>query len=187
MKIKTILKTLFIICFISGIISCKDKTEDKLEIVEKEKTERKTDTIEKEKSKIITVYNFDNQQELSAYNKLNLDATHPNLLNPNMSNSDYDMVMKSWTDLHQRIGAYLSENKFNWEVKDKSISIVHKIYFKSNGEIENYFFNILNENVTKEKKEQFAKLISTFAKANQIEFKKDEKFAQCGKTKYMNR
>ena len=95
--------------------------------------------------------------------------------------------MKSWTDLHQSIGKYLSENEFKWEVKDSSITIVQKIYFNTNGEIENYFFNVLNKNVTKEKQEQFANLISSFAKGNKIQFKKDEKFAQCGKTKYLNK
>ncbi len=169
MKLKTISKVLFIIMIITGISSCKEKTETA------------------NNGKEIGVFNFDDKQELSEYDKLNLDETHPNLLNPQISKSDYDSVMKSWTDLHQRIRQYLSENEFNWGVEDSSITIVQKIYFNSSGEIENYFFNVLNKNVTKEKKERFANLISAFAKDNRIEFKKEGKFAQCGKIKYLNK
>ncbi len=172
MRIKLIFKGIFIFTIITGIYGCKEKTESKTDIVETEKK--------------IGVFNFDNKQELAEYNRINLDDTHPNLLNPQISKSDYNVVMESWTDLHQRIGAYLSKNEFNWEVKDSSISIVQKIYFNPNGEIENYFFNVLNENVTKEKKEQFADLISTFAKDNRIDFKRDENYAQCGKINYPN-
>ena len=115
-----------------------------------------------------------------------MDENHPNLLNPEISKSDLNAVMKSWTDLHQRIGAYLFENEFNWDIEDSSTTIVQKIYFNSDGEIENYFFHVLNENVTKEKKELFADLILNFAKKNKIEFESVGKFAQCGKTKYLN-
>ena len=173
MKLKTIFKGLFIILIITVIYSCNEKTENKTEIVE---TERK-----------IGVFNFDNKQELTKYNRMNLDDTHPNLLNPQISKSDYNVVMESWTDLHQRIGTYLYENGFNWDVEDSSIEMVQKIYFNKNGEIENYFFNVLNENVTEEKKEQFANLISDFAKDNSIEIERDGNFAQCGKTRYLNK
>ncbi len=173
MKFNYLLKAIFIISIIIGINSCKGKTKNKVEIVNNKKE--------------IGVFDFDDKQKLSIYNKLNLDETHPNLLNPQISKSDYNSVMKSWIDLHQRIGQYLSENEFTWGVKDNSITIVQKIYFKNNGVIQNYFFKVLNKDVTKEKKEQFANLVSTFAKDNQIEFKRDGDFAQCGKTKYLNK
>ncbi|SDB31472.1 hypothetical protein SAMN03097699_0654 [Flavobacteriaceae bacterium MAR_2010_188] len=172
MKLKLIFKELFILIALIGISSCKQDAK------------KKTDSIEKTRS--IGIYNFDNKQELIEYNKMNLGESHPNLLNPQISKTDYDSVMESWTDLHQQIGNYLSENKFTWEVEDETITIVHKIYFEPNGEIENYFFNVLNQTVTKEKKEQFADLISDFAETNRIDFKRDKSFAQCGKTKYLN-
>ncbi|MEH6535647.1 MAG: hypothetical protein V7719_04595 [Psychroserpens sp.] len=175
MKFKTIIKPLFIILVTLGITSCNEKTESKVEIV------KNANLIP------IGIFNFDNKQQLAQYNKLNLDKTHPNLVNPKISKSDYNSVMKSWTDLHQRIGTYLSENRFNWETEDNSINIIHKIYFKPNGEIENYFFNVLTKNVTKEKKERFANLISDFAMDNRIDYKKEGNFAQCGKTKYLNK
>ncbi len=173
MKLKTFWKGLFILIVLIGVSSCKQHPKKKTENDEKTKT--------------IGVFNSANEQELTEYIKLNLDESHPNLLNPQISKTDYNTVIESWTDLHQRIGNYLVENKFTWETKDEAISIVQKIYFDHNGEIENYFFNILNPNVTKEKKEQFAKLISEFAKTNRIDLKRDKSFAQCGKTKYLNK
>lgn len=172
MKLKTILKVFFILTIITGISSCKKKIENQSDVIENKKE--------------IRVFNFDNKQQLSDYNKLNLDQTHPNLLNPQIARSDYNSVRKSWTDLHQSIAEYLAKNEFNWGVEDTSIVIVQKIYFNANGEIKDYFFNVLNENVTKEKKEQFANLITAFAKSNKIELNRDKQFAQCGKTKYMS-
>lgn len=134
----------------------------------------------------VSVFNFENKDQLLEYNKLNLDDSHPNLLNPKISKSKYEAVMKSWTDLHQRIGKYLSNNGFAWDVEDNSVTIVQKIYFNSKGEINYYFFNILNEKVTQERKEQFSNLILNFSKENKIDFTTDRKFAQCGKTKYLN-
>lgn len=174
MNFKTILKTIVIGSLILGIISCGDKKDDKEEITQNKKNEK------------ITVFNFDNKQQLAEYNKLNLDENHPNLLNPEISKSDLNKVIKSWTDLHQRIGKTMAEQGFKWDVEDSSITIVHKIYFNSNSEIESYFFNVLNDNVSNQKKEEFAELISNFAVNNKIEYKSEGKFAQCGKTKYLS-
>jgi len=135
----------------------------------------------------ISVYNFSNKLELATYNKLNLDESHPNLLNPQISKTDHNAIIDSWTDLHQKIGSYLSQNDFSWEVEDSTISIVQKIYFKPNGAIKHYFFNVLNKSITEEKKVQFSNLIIEFAKRNQIAIKRDKPFAQCGKTKYLNK
>lgn len=173
MKLKAYYSKLLIVLAIIATQGCKEKVANKTETVEK--------------AKLIGVFDFDNKEELSAYTKLNLDKTHPNLLNPQISKSDYNSVVKSWTDLHQRIGGFLSENNFDWGVKDSTITIVQKIYFKPNGEIKNYFFNILNKNLTKEKREQFSNLITNFAKQHSIKFQSDESFAQCGKTKYVNK
>ena len=168
-------KSLFGLAFfltIGVINGCKENTENK--------------TVSTKEPNLIGIYNFDNKQELADYNELNLDENHPNLLNPQISKSDYNSVIKSWTDLHQKIGIYLSKNNFTWDVNDNTISIFQKIYFEPNGQIKHYFFNVLNQNITNEKKEQFASLISEFAKTHKIDFQLDNNFAQCGKTKYLN-
>ena len=137
-------------------------------------------------SKFVAVYNYDNEQDLIQYNTLDLDQSHPNVLNPQISKADYDSVTKSWTALHQNIGAYLAKRDFNWDVEDETIMIVQKIYFEPNGSIKHFFFKILNPNVAFHKKEQFGRLISTFSKSNGINFQLDNRFAQCGKTQYSN-
>lgn len=172
MKSKTILKIIISFVILVSINSCTSN----------EKKELKNTSNSKE----ISVFNYDDSEQLAAYNKLNLDETHANLLNPQISKDDFSTVRTSWIDLHQKIGKHLSENNFHWGVKDSTITIVQKIYFNPKGDIENYFFNVLNDNVSKEKKEQFADLILTFAKNNQIGIKRDENFAQCGKTRYLN-
>lgn len=170
MKFKVFFKMFLISIILTGLFACNGKIKNNVQNAEEPKS--------------IGVYNYDNKQELKEFNQLNLDDTHPNLLNPQVSKSDYNTVVKSWTELHQKIGTYLSENKFNWEIEDSTISIVQKIYFEPNGQIKNYFFNVLNENVTQEKKAQFAELISEFAKQNKIDFEQNINFAQCGKTTY---
>ncbi|MBI6118595.1 hypothetical protein [Salegentibacter maritimus] len=169
---RTASKTFIILFLFTGVLSCKEHAQQKV----KDITEFEG----------VNTFNFDDKQELLEYRELALDKTHPNLLNPEISKSEYKKVRKSWVDLHQRVGAYLSENNFEWEVDDSTIAIVHKLYFNSNGEIENYFFNILNENVSEIKKKEFAKLIMEFSKTNRIDFKQEQDFAQCGKTKYVN-
>lgn len=168
---KTIYYFIYLVIF-TGILSCK---ENPTRNIDNTKSEEK-----------VGVFNFDNKNELSAYNSMNLDDTHPNLLNPKISDSDFNSVKESWVDLHKRIGKHLTANNFEWGIKDETVTILQKIYFNRNGEIENYFFRVLNQNVTLEKKKKFAELIAAFASNNQIEFKSDKSFAQCGKTKYLN-
>ena len=169
---KTILKWTLAFCIIVGVSSCKEKAESTIEVVENRE--------------VIRVFNFQDKEEFSVYTSLNLDESYPNLLDPQISKSDHITVIESWSDLHQRIGAFLSDNEFTWGVEDKSISILQKIYFEPNGKIEYYFFRVLNENVTNEKLEQFANLIAEFAETNRIDLQMDTSFAQCGKTKYLN-
>lgn len=136
--------------------------------------------------KKITIFNFDNKQDVASYKELQLDSTHPNLLNPQISKDDYMLVRESWAGLHQKIGAYLSEKDFSWEIEDSVITIVQKFYFYPNGEIKSYFFNIRNESVTAQKKKEFGDLIANFSEDHTIELSRNQDFAQCGKTKYYN-
>ena len=174
MTFKSILKKLVISSIFIVIFSCGEMKDDGKELIKITETKK------------ISVFNFDNNQQLSEYRKLNLDENHPNLLNPQISRSKLKEVKNSWTDMHQRIGETMAEKQFKWNVEDSMITVVHKFYFNSESEIESYFFNVLNDNVSNEKKEEFAELISDFAISNKIEYKSEGKFAQCGKTKYLN-
>ena len=176
----TILKWTLAFCIIVGVSSCKEKAESTKEVVENQ------EVINEAINESIGIFNFQDKEEFSVYTSLNLDESYPNLLDPQISKSDHNTVIESWSDLHQRIGTFLSDNEFTWGVEDKSISILQKIYFDPNGKIKYYFFRVFNENVTNEKQEQFANLIAEFAETNRIDFQTDTSFAQCGKTKYLN-
>ncbi|PRP67368.1 hypothetical protein [Nonlabens agnitus] len=172
MNLNISIKLAYIFFFSILIIGCGEK--------------KAKNTIENAKANKISVYNFDDEQQLNQYRKLKLDETHPNLLNPEISNSDYDDVKAAWVDLHQNIGDFMDENDFQWQTTDSTITVVHKFYFDSEGNIENYFFNVINESISFENKEQFSNLISNFAIINSISYQSDGKFAQCGKTRYLN-
>lgn len=172
MKINKFLSLIIVLLGINAIVSCQENTHKK---------NQSDQNIEE-----IGIFNFDNKEELAMYKSLNLDESHPNLLNPQISESDHNAVIKSWSNFHQSIGNYLSKNNFHWEVDDEAILIVQKIYFEPNGQVSNYFFNILNESITSEKKEEFGRLFAEFAQTNRIDFQLDKCFAQCGKTKYLN-
>ncbi len=180
---------IYLLVLIAFLISCKGKTEKKNNSIESTvETFDQEYKIESTKiESIIETFDYENKEELNKYSELNLDATHPNLLNPKISEKDYDMVMKSWTDLHQNIGKYLDKNDFEWEIDEPEISVFHKFYFEPNGKIKSYFYRVWNKNVTSNKRKEYAKLISEFAKTHQIDFKKDHQFAQCGKTKYLKK
>ncbi len=175
MKLKTItsLISAFLLLFILG--SCHQQLDEQL---------LNKDT---KSQKRITIFNFDNKQDVALYKELQLDSTHPNLLNPQISKDDYLSVRASWAGLHQSIGTYLSEKDFSWEVEDSVITIVQKFYFHPDGGIKSYFFNIRNESVTSQKKKEFGDLITNFSKDHTIDLSRDHNFAQCGKTKYFNK
>lgn len=147
---------------------------------QKEKVALKSDA----HKEMVTIYNFHNTEDLEKFRNLKLDDSYDNLLNPQIDN--FEEVLNSWTEFHQRIGQFLADNNFAWGVDDENILMMQKIYFSANGEIEHYFFNVVNKNVSAEKKEEFSKLLEVFSKDNKINLQRLEGFAQCGKTKYRN-
>ena len=168
------MKSFTLIIFLNLVfISCQQEKVDKEKLASEETT-------------TIQVFNFDKKSDRTAYQKLDLDKTHPNLLNPQISDVALTEVRSSWNKLHQDIGAYLNAKGFSWEVPDSTITIVQKFYFTPEGNIKSYFFNIRNENVAAAKKEAFGKLVSEFAKENTIQITREAAFAQCGKTRYIN-
>ncbi|PPK87886.1 hypothetical protein CLV84_0841 [Neolewinella xylanilytica] len=136
----------------------------------------------------VRTFNADNEVDLAEYERLNLDDTHPNMLNPEQAKSNFDAVVKSWKNLHVEVNTYLNENNFRWEVQDSNIAVVDKIYFDRDGNIKAYFFKVLNPQVSYEKKEAFSELLSDFSKTASIDYLNltGKSYAQCGKIKYWN-
>lgn len=132
------------------------------------------------------IYNVDNGKNSVDFNKLELDKSHPNLLDPKNPNSKNDSIRNSWIKLHQNVVRYLSDHNFSWNTDNKRIKSFQKIYFDSNGKITHYYFKIINEDVSEDTKEEFAKLLAEFSKNFMIDIQKEHPFAQCGSTAYQN-
>jgi hypothetical protein len=165
------LKSAFWILLIIGIVSCKQKP-----------TEKATESIIETK-----VVNADDKIAFTEYRELNLDSSYTNLLDPrNVTESEYKDVKASWSEFHKKVSKFIKEENFKWEVPDSTISIVNRIYFDKNGTIDYYAFKILNPSIPAEKRIEFEKILKKFSKEIKLELKRNEQYAQCGKTKYLN-
>lgn len=132
----------------------------------------------------VAVYNFDDKEALKQYESLQLDDSHPNLLDPRFSQESHQEVVENWTQLHRELAGFLAEKEFDWGTKEPDVSILHKIYFAPSGEITAYFFRVLNSDIPENKTAAFAALVSEFADTAAIALTRDSSFAQCGKTRY---
>jgi hypothetical protein len=177
MKHRNLPGALLIFSTLAAMVGCSESNSEKKVSTQLVETEAKDDQPP-------LVFNFSNKTELAEYGSLNPDETHDNLQNPQISKADYEKVVQSWTDLHQKIGSHLSKNNFEWDTADSTISIVHKIYFQPSGEIKYHFFKILTPDVSKENSEEFSSLLSSFAGDYKMNLTRETSFAQCGKARY---
>ena len=138
-----------------------------------------------EKEQKVQIFNVADPSKMAEFGKLKLDETHENLLNPTISKDNFDVVYKSWVDLHQNLNSYLVKNGFNWGISDEKIKIFNRIYFKKNGEIKTYVYRIYNE-ITQEKAAEYGVLIEKFLEKEQISLTRGTDFAQCGKMSLPN-
>ncbi|MDY2586817.1 hypothetical protein [Winogradskyella aquimaris] len=140
-----------------------------------------------ENTKEPIIINFDDKLAFTEFSQLNLDEKCVNLLDPrNTTENESKRVIESWSNFHKKIISFLKEEDFSWEVPDSTISIYNRIYFDKNGRVNYYVFNINNPSISELKKEEFKNTLSKFSKEVHIELRRDEEFAQCGKTKYFN-
>ncbi len=165
------MKDIFIICLITAFVSCGNSSTV---FGQGDKTNPK-------------VINFDNKTEFNDYQKLNLDSLYPNLLDPSKSSEkEYKAVIKSWSEFHQKVSSFMKNESFTWSVEDSTISIVNKIYFNKNGMVDYFFFRILNPSISDSKKTEFESVLQKFSRSVIMDLTRDSKYAQCGKTKYLN-
>lgn len=134
----------------------------------------------------VRVFHTGDSVLLKQFESLDLDNTYPNLLENNSDTVNTEEVFNSWMKLHQAMGTQLDNNGFNWYSRDSIIQILHKVYFEPDGHISHYFFNIINSEVPDSVVTAFAVQVDTFARRARIELDFSGKFAQCGKTSYIN-
>jgi len=134
-----------------------------------------------------TIVNFDDKLAFGDFKKLNLDDKCANLLDPrNTAEDERTSVINSWSSFHKKVTVFLEQENFKWEIPDSTISIYNRIYFNKNGTINYYVFNINNPSVTAEKKAEFEKVLEKFSRDVKLDLKREQEFAQCGKTRYIN-
>lgn len=134
------------------------------------------DTIE------VLVVNLKEESSVEKENflQLNLDGSHPNLLNPSISKDSLEVVYNSWMKLHTDLNDFLKQRKFEWGIDKQNIKLFNKIYFNENGCIKAYAFRIY-DSISKEKENEYKKLIKDFTRKVKISIRREESFAQCGK------
>ena len=151
------------------------------------KTENKAlDSSNMLKTNNVAVYNFSDSIEFQQFIALELDKTHANLLNPQVSKDSINEVVAEWTKYHQSLGAHLAQNNFEWGVQDSLVKVFHKIYFTEGGQVKHHFFNVFNQDMSAEKKDEFSKQIKAFDENVKLDLNRQSPFAQCGKASYQN-
>ncbi|MCX2743172.1 hypothetical protein OO013_04810 [Mangrovivirga sp. M17] len=150
-------------------------------------TKKETNDEEKIKNQPIT-FSLANEEELKKLESLKLDSGYVNLLLPAYnSEENIQKVRRSWSDLHQELGDYLSKNNFDWGVGDSSISLFNKIYFAEDGTIDYYAFKVITPSVSEETTKNFEKLLKEFSSEVKLDLGQNKNFAQCGKSRIMNK
>lgn len=135
----------------------------------------------------VIVVNSDDEDKYLELMKLKLDDAYNNLLDSKLSTeNEYKEVLKSWGSFHQQVGEIVKEHKFDWGVKDSLILVMNKVYFNKKGKVAYYLFKVKNESVSKSKKVEYEKLLLENISKIKIDLKRENKFSQCGKSKYLN-
>jgi hypothetical protein len=173
MKFKNTLKLMLFFSIIIGINSCKEKNENKTQSNEVQKEPK--------------IVNGINEIAYNEIKKMNLDSTYTDLLDRrNVSESEYKIVVESWYEFHKKVSQFIKKENFKWEVPDSTITILNRIYFDKSGTIDYYLFRIRNASVSAEKQTEYQKVLQKFSEEVTLNLKRVEKYAQCGKIKYLN-
>jgi hypothetical protein len=173
MKFKNTLKLMLFFSIIIGINSCKEKNENKTQSNEVQKEPK--------------IVNGINEIAYNEIKKMNLDSTYTDLLDRrNVSESEYKIVVESWYEFHKKVSQFIKKENFKWEVPDSTITILNRIYFDKSGTIDYYLFRIRNASVSAEKQTEYQKVLQKFSEEVTLDLKRVEKYAQCGKIKYLN-
>jgi len=94
----------------------------------------------------------------------------------------------AYIQLLQDFGKFLAQNNFKW---DKPTKCFNRIYFSSDGTIDYFIYNFLNQNVraedrlSVEKQAEFNRLLNQFIQDYKFPLTATTKFAQCSPTTYM--
>jgi len=113
---------------------------------------------------------------------LYMDALHsePEL---GLFNTNSGVFINEYRGFITELARFLNTNDFFWEEPTRIFS---RIYFSADGEVEYFFLNEAQANLTTEQLEQFTKLTAEFISVYIMEIESDEPFAQCSPVVYDN-
>ncbi len=111
-----------------------------------------------------------------------MDALHatPEL---GLFNENPQQFVQQFREFHTELANYLNSNGFYWQEPTRIFS---RIYFSTEGEIEYFFLNEGQANLSTEEMEQFTNLTQSFISDYDLGISGDKPFAQCSPVVYAN-
>ena len=101
------------------------------------------------------------------------------------SEAEQQQMFESYKKLLQDFGRFLKSNNFVWDQQTKGFN---RIYFDSDGSIDYFLYNFQHvkpeDQLSKEKQNEFNRLLNLFIQDYKIPMKANRKFAQCSPTTY---
>ncbi|MFN1834665.1 hypothetical protein AB2B38_005330 [Balneola sp. MJW-20] len=132
------------------------------------------------------VTSYSDAESWEDYKKADLDQYYPDLMSPENRKENFEEVYRSWGEFHQKVYSILKKEGFTWGSDDPQIYVLNKIYFNPEGEVQHYFFRILNDSVSMEKRKKFKAILESNFGELKISYSQTEVFAQCGKSAFPN-
>jgi len=92
--------------------------------------------------------------------------------------------LKSYVNMHQELGKYLTQNGFNWP---KTTQLFTRVYFDSSGTIDYFLINPKKANLDEGEIELYFRLLNEFIKDYKLPISASSGFAQCSPIKYVSK
>jgi hypothetical protein len=117
-----------------------------------------------------------------------LDEAYQNALHSDSSKAAFRGREKEfyngYVSLLNDLGSYLKENNFSW---GKTTRCFNRIYINKTGEIDYFLFNFKPGAISKDKEEEFEKLLGAFIQTYQFPMTNEVNFAQCSPVIYADK
>lgn len=128
--------------------------------------------------------NFERAQELGiSFNELDERYTPGMSNNPQVGafNDRSDDYLIAYQSFLQELMLYLSENDLVW---DKPVRCFNRIYFNDNGQVDHFFYNFKEGEISTHDEQKFKKLLKEFIKEARFGLDPGQAFSQCSPVVY---
>ncbi|MGZ3884659.1 MAG: hypothetical protein ACXVPQ_09830 [Bacteroidia bacterium] len=97
-----------------------------------------------------------------------LDSLYKNVLDPDPGQTLFNGKGAAYYDAHVKLfndlSAFLKQNNFSW---GQPVRTITRIYYKKDGSIDYFIYDLSKSGLSAEKQDQFGKLLSTFVQTYQ--------------------